>query len=718
MSSSDDNSDAPPPISSDGPDLDTKLRLEREETRRQRLEQIQQRRQEDRRRQAEERKQRQLQYDLINQNDNGDDVDNNNASLGAVYNKYNKPSLATTLRKSSNSCFDARSSSNNSHDLLLSSPSPRVKFKSGLTKFEPSPSNSGMSVSSCLRNKSSSFQRCNNDAKTNSTREKRPHKSTYAGGSDSSDDGDGNDMWNQYSKGGWSNAQRGGTSHAARSSSNSNNFINKPFEPTMKSVTAKAAAKRRSESDDSESSEDAVEEMMKLMRAKKEKAEAAAAAEFASATNGNSSGSSSHTHPPEKNRKSAEIAAMGSSSKRFPMNRYSYDTEDDDTDEDMASAAQQLRRESQAKRYKHNPIAMERREQEEREEQRRRNTFADPTTLKKGKLEGMEVMVGDDGETKSVSDMADDVRYARVGGGRRGGDAIGKMSWQTSRETSKDRMGNVVNTSNGDEDDSPYSKRQCNLNQAARKMREDSDDDGLWDSSGSDDDKKAKTTTKKKPTKKKTARDDTVGNNNIGKKREHIMQKRSPRRTNRYQSNSASNDTSSSDDSAIRQRKKLALEKRRCRHSSSPSEFDDNNTMHKKPSARSGVDDADQSDDASNIDSDRLKSQLKPDFADPKLGTPGPLVSFALSKTWKVGDSLIGCDDVDDMDRGDDNPPKPDHPTNDGDIDHVPASINRYLKGYQRVGIQFMYSSVIHGKGCVLGDDMGLGKVSIYISIL
>ena len=130
------------------------------------------------------------------------------------------------------------------------------------------------------------------------------------------------------------------------------------------------------------------------------------------------------------------------------------------------------------------------------------------------------------------------------------------------------------------------------------------------------------------------------------------------------------------------------------------------------------MDDADQSDDASNIDSDRLKSQLKPDFADPKLGTPGPLVSFALSKTWKVGDSLIGCDDVDDVDRGDDNPLKPDHPTNDGDIDHVPASINRYLKGYQRVGIQFMYSSVIHGKGCVLGDDMGLGKVRIYISIL
>jgi SNF2 family DNA or RNA helicase len=40
----------------------------------------------------------------------------------------------------------------------------------------------------------------------------------------------------------------------------------------------------------------------------------------------------------------------------------------------------------------------------------------------------------------------------------------------------------------------------------------------------------------------------------------------------------------------------------------------------------------------------------------------------------------------------------------------VPASINRYLHEYQRMGIQFMFSSVIEGKGCVLGDDMGLGK--------
>lgn len=46
------------------------------------------------------------------------------------------------------------------------------------------------------------------------------------------------------------------------------------------------------------------------------------------------------------------------------------------------------------------------------------------------------------------------------------------------------------------------------------------------------------------------------------------------------------------------------------------------------------------------------------------------------------------------------------------DHDQIPASINRYLQNYQREGVQFVYSSVANGKGCVLGDDMGLGKVS------
>ncbi|XP_052090388.1 DNA excision repair protein ERCC-6-like 2 [Mytilus californianus] len=40
----------------------------------------------------------------------------------------------------------------------------------------------------------------------------------------------------------------------------------------------------------------------------------------------------------------------------------------------------------------------------------------------------------------------------------------------------------------------------------------------------------------------------------------------------------------------------------------------------------------------------------------------------------------------------------------------IPATINRYLRDYQRMGIQFMYNHYKNGQGCILGDDMGLGK--------
>mmetsp|Transcript_9926 Transcript_9926/g.18745 ORF Transcript_9926/g.18745 Transcript_9926/m.18745 type:complete len:358 (-) Transcript_9926:693-1766(-) len=40
----------------------------------------------------------------------------------------------------------------------------------------------------------------------------------------------------------------------------------------------------------------------------------------------------------------------------------------------------------------------------------------------------------------------------------------------------------------------------------------------------------------------------------------------------------------------------------------------------------------------------------------------------------------------------------------------VCASVNRYLREYQRQGVQFMYKHISKGKGCILHDDMGLGK--------
>lgn len=88
----------------------------------------------------------------------------------------------------------------------------------------------------------------------------------------------------------------------------------------------------------------------------------------------------------------------------------------------------------------------------------------------------------------------------------------------------------------------------------------------------------------------------------------------------------------------------------------------------------------------------RMTNQLKPNFANPVLGPPGPLEPLALTN-------------------GDDDTKPTAQELENGVVKHqVPASINRYLQDYQRQGIQFMYSSVIQGKGCVLGDDMGLGK--------
>ena len=40
----------------------------------------------------------------------------------------------------------------------------------------------------------------------------------------------------------------------------------------------------------------------------------------------------------------------------------------------------------------------------------------------------------------------------------------------------------------------------------------------------------------------------------------------------------------------------------------------------------------------------------------------------------------------------------------------VPGTINRYLRDYQRLGVQFLYSHYKNKHGAILGDDMGLGK--------
>ena len=51
-------------------------------------------------------------------------------------------------------------------------------------------------------------------------------------------------------------------------------------------------------------------------------------------------------------------------------------------------------------------------------------------------------------------------------------------------------------------------------------------------------------------------------------------------------------------------------------------------------------------------------------------------------------------------------------------IIQVPATINQYLRDYQREGIQFLHKHYHEGSGSILGDDMGLGKTVQVIGFL
>jgi hypothetical protein len=100
---------------------------------------------------------------------------------------------------------------------------------------------------------------------------------------------------------------------------------------------------------------------------------------------------------------------------------------------------------------------------------------------------------------------------------------------------------------------------------------------------------------------------------------------------------------------------------------------------------------------ASDGEEEHAKAQLKPNFANP-LFEPGPLEPFLLS-------------------RGEEDKKPLAQELENGVVEHqVPASMNRYLRDYQRAGIQFMYSSVIEGKGCVLGGRYSVVVFFIFVT--
>ncbi|XP_038068189.1 DNA excision repair protein ERCC-6-like 2 [Patiria miniata] len=53
-----------------------------------------------------------------------------------------------------------------------------------------------------------------------------------------------------------------------------------------------------------------------------------------------------------------------------------------------------------------------------------------------------------------------------------------------------------------------------------------------------------------------------------------------------------------------------------------------------------------------------------------------------------------------------------------GSVVQVPATINRYLRDYQREGVKFLYRQYQKGEGGILGDDMGLGKTVQVLAFL
>lgn len=51
-------------------------------------------------------------------------------------------------------------------------------------------------------------------------------------------------------------------------------------------------------------------------------------------------------------------------------------------------------------------------------------------------------------------------------------------------------------------------------------------------------------------------------------------------------------------------------------------------------------------------------------------------------------------------------------------VTQIPSPINRYLRDYQRNGVQFLYDHYVRNEGAILADDMGLGKTVQVIAFL
>ena len=450
--------------------------------------------------------------------------------------------------------------------------------------------------------------------------------------------------------------------------SNNNNFRDNDFDNRPKSILSQPAKKdptKKKFNYASSSDDDDFGEKMKakLLEMKKKEQILQGVKSNTTSTTKAAAAARSTTQPIPSIKATAKALPVGPSS---PFKSQSYNTKkrrgrlhhlqesssDDDENfvDDMSSKLRARKQaELDAKYNRRNPIHHERRQREEFE--KRQQQFGSG-------LEGTTILV-DGTDQKSVSDMGEDNR-------RRGVASPGDGGWKQSRRRSPGQL------KRDKDDDSSSNKRQ-------RILMESDDEDGLWDDvnddiqnssdEDNDGDKKPRARGRGRPkggAKKKEAAGAT--------------QQTQKRRRGR-----GAPKLDNQDDETMPTKRKAKSKKNAASKQQNVSRF------------ASLLQDSDNDDDndgnsISEQDKEDMKRDLKPTFANPKLGPPSALVPFVLSKSWKPGDPITNQEEDDNEESDKD------------DVDQVPASINRYLFPYQREGVQFMYKCVIHGKGCVLGE--------------
>ena len=741
--SSDDDSDAPiisTQMEGVGINLDDTLRQRRETAMRQRQEQIE-RRHKERERQIEENKRKQMRGNNKRRSNNSDDDDDASSAGSADLLAGASPLPSPPSSPSPPNCPGGVGGRNYNHlSKKVTSNAVTSPLSSASAKVNSSNRHSDTSPSSILKyskKKNGGMEDNNKRAATTSVKWKP--KYNY----DSSDD-DEQMKDNFVGRGG---AFKGGrnstaTANATNHAATTNFTTSNDYDPTKvtserRLQNAKQAAAKRfgNTSDSDDSSDEGFEAMKKAMRKRKEEAEAKKAA-LATKKQRSPSPEKKTSSPAKKMDMNVDddspirrrpAVAKG----RSKFAQLAQDSDDDSGEDDMLAGFRAMKAKKEAEERarkeaarKHNPMALEKYEREKLEERRRNSP------MKNGRLdvdaggelpsfEGTEIVLGDDAEVKSISDFGDDFASRRGSGKGDAAKGDGFISTKPSRGMYK-RRGKSGDSSDDGGGDSPNKKQRSgsNPNSPNRRggggMMQDSEDDGLWDDS--DRDEKMKTGN--------NADIDSDDNGGGGKAKRGRGRKRGsngptqPRKRSAKTKSAGSSDDNNSDvDSDVpRPARKAPARKntttttttRRRRRSNSDSDDDGPKNRLRPWEMRYGMDE-DEKSDVSEDERERRKSQLKPDFSNPKLGPPGPLVPFVLSKTWKRGDALVGeGEDEVAAEDGEEDRKMPAVPTRDDDeedIDKVPASMNRYLKGYQREGVQFMYSSVIHGKGCILGDD-------------